>query len=149
MAEQITRGNQTISGAYGTLWLNNEKVMELKSVEAKVTAERTDVQLGLSVDSKITGLKGEGTITVNKVYTRGKKLLEDWLKGKDTRSRIVTSIQDPDAVGKGEERVSIDNVWFNAIDLAKFTRGEIVEEELPFGFTPEDVKYENAIKQEG
>lgn len=145
MAEQI-RGNQTISGAYGTLWLNNEKVMELKSVEAKVTAERTDVQLGLSVDSKITGLKGEGTITVNKVYTRGKKLLEDWLKGKDTRSRIVTSIQDPDAVGKGEERVSIDNVWFNAIDLAKFTRGEVVEEELPFGFTPEDVKYENAIK---
>lgn len=146
MAEQITRGNQTISGAYGTLWLNNEKVMELKSVEAKVTAERTDVQLGLSIDSKITGLKGEGTITVNKVYTRGKKLLEDWLKGKDTRSRIVTSIQDPDAVGKGEERVSIDNVWFNAIDLAKFTRGEVVEEELPFGFTPEDVKYENAIK---
>ncbi|CAL7891932.1 phage tail tube protein [Fusobacterium necrophorum] len=146
MAEQITRGNQTISGAYGTLWLNNEKVMELKSVEAKVTAERTDVQLGLSIDSKIIGLKGEGTITVNKVYTRGKKLLEDWLKGKDTRSRIVTSIQDPDAVGKGEERVSIDNVWFNAIDLAKFTRGEVVEEELPFGFTPEDVKYENAIK---
>lgn len=146
MAEQIIRGNQTISGAYGTLWLNNEKVMELKSVEAKVTAERTDVQLGLSIDSKITGLKGEGSITVNKVYTRGKKLLEDWLKGKDTRSRIVTSIQDPDAVGKGEERVSIDNVWFNAIDLAKFTRGEVVEEELPFGFTPEDVKYENAIK---
>ncbi len=146
MAEQIIRGNQTISGAYGTLWLNNEKVMELKSVEAKVTAERTDVQLGLSIDSKIIGLKGEGTITVNKVYTRGKKLLEDWLKGKDTRSRIVTSIQDPDAVGKGEERVSIDNVWFNAIDLAKFTRGEVVEEELPFGFTPEDVKYENAIK---
>lgn len=146
MAEQIIRGNQTISGAYGTLWLNNEKVMELKSVETKVTAERTDVQLGLSIDSKIIGLKGEGTITVNKVYTRGKKLLEDWLKGKDTRSRIVTSIQDPDAVGKGEERVSIDNVWFNAIDLAKFTRGEVVEEELPFGFTPEDVKYENAIK---
>ncbi|CAL7909347.1 PF09393 family protein [Fusobacterium necrophorum subsp. funduliforme ATCC 51357] len=146
MAEQIIRGNQTISGAYGTLWLNNEKVMELKSVEAKVTAERTDVQLGLSIDSKITGLKGEGSITVDKVYTRGKKLLEDWLKGKDTRSRIVTSIQDPDAVGKGEERVSIDNVWFNAIDLAKFTRGEVVEEELPFGFTPEDVKYENAIK---
>lgn len=146
MSDQITRGNQTISGAYGTLWLNNEKVMELKSVEAKITAERADVQLGLSVDSKITGLKGEGTITVHKVYTRGKKLLEDWLRGKDTRSRIVTSITDPDSVGQGEERVSIDNVWFNSIDLAKFTRGEVVEEELPFGFTPEDVKYENTIK---
>lgn len=143
---ELIRGNQTISGAFGTLWLNNEKVMELKSVEAKITAERSDVQLGLSVDTKIVGLKGEGTITVNKVYTRGKKILEEWIKGKDVRSRIVTSIQDPDAKAKGEERVSIDNVWFNSLDLAKFTKGELVEEELPFGFTPEDVKYENAIK---
>ena len=63
MAEQITRGNQTISGAYGTLWLNNEKVMELKSVEAKVTAERTDVQLGLSIDSKIIGLNPGNSIS--------------------------------------------------------------------------------------
>ena len=142
----VIRGNQTISGAHGTLWLNNEKIMELKSVEMKVTAERTDVQLGLSVDSKVTALKGEGTITIHKVYTRGKKILESWANGFDVRSRIVTSVQDPDAKGKGEERISVDNVWFNAIDLAKFSRGEVVEEEIPFGFTPSDVKYENAIK---
>lgn len=146
MAEQNTRGNHTISGAYGTLWLNNEKIAEIKSIEAKITAERTDVQLGLSVDSKITALKGEGTLVINKVYSRGKKIVEDWLKGKDVRSRIVTSVQDPGTPGKQEERVSIDNVWFNSIDLAKFTRGELIEEEMPFGFTPEDVSYENSIK---
>lgn len=146
MAEQNVRGNHIISGAYGTLWLNNEKIAEIKSIEAKITAERADVQLGLSVDSKITALKGEGTLVINKVYSRGKKIVEDWLKGKDVRSRIVTSIQDPDTPGKQEERVSIDNVWFNSIDLAKFTRGELIEEEMPFGFTPEDVSYENSIK---
>lgn len=146
MSEQNVRGNQTISGAYGTLWLNNEKIAELKSIEAKITAERTDVQLGLSVDSKVVALKGEGTLVIHKVYSRGKKIIEDWLKGNDVRSRIVTSIQDPDSPGKQEERVSIDNVWFNSIDLVKFTRGEAVEEEMPFGFTPGDVKYENSIK---
>lgn len=145
MSENI-RGNRTISGAYGELWLDNEKVAELKSIEGKITAERADVQLGISVDSKITGLKGEGTVTIYKVYTRGKKILENWLKGKDVRSRIVTSIKDPDSLKGQEERVSIDNVWFNSIDLVKFSRGEIVEEEIPFGFTPGDVKYENAIK---
>ena len=145
MSENI-RGNRTITGAYGELWLDNEKVAELKSIEAKISAERTDVQLGLSVDSKITGLKGEGTLTIYKVYTRGKKILENWAKGKDTRSRIVTSIKDPDSLRGQEERVSIDNVWFNSIDLVKFSRGEIVEEEIPFGFTPSDVKYENSIK---
>ena len=145
MSENI-RGNRTISGAYGELWLDNEKVAELKSIEAKITAERADVQLGISVDSKITGLKGEGTVTIYKVYTRGKKILENWSKGKDVRSRIVTSIKDPDSLKGQEERVSIDNVWFNSIDLVKFSKGEIVEEEIPFGFTPSDVKYENAIK---
>nr|DAM50147.1 MAG TPA: tail tube protein [Bacteriophage sp.] len=145
MSENI-RGNRTISGAYGELWLDNEKVAELKSIEGKITAERADVQLGISVDSKITGLKGEGTVTIYKVYTRGKKILENWSKGKDVRSRIVTSIKDPDSLKGQEERVSIDNVWFNSIDLVKFSRGEIVEEEIPFGFTPSDVKYENAIK---
>ena len=145
MSENI-RGNRTITGAYGELWLDNEKVADLKSIEAKISADRTDVQLGLSVDSKITGLKGEGTLTIYKVYTRGKKILENWAKGKDTRSRIVTSIKDPDSLRGQEERVSIDNVWFNSIDLVKFSRGEIVEEEIPFGFTPSDVKYENSIK---
>ena len=145
MSENI-RGNRTITGTYGELWLDNEKVAELKSIEAKITAERADVQLGISVDSKITGLKGEGTVTIYKVYTRGKKILENWAKGKDVRSRIVTSIKDPDSLKGQEERVSIDNVWFNSIDLVKFSKGEIVEEEIPFGFTPSDVKYENAIK---
>ena len=145
MSENI-KGNRTITGAYGELWLDNEKVLELKSVEAKITAERKDVQLGISVDSKITGLKGEGTIKVFKVYTHGKKILENWVKGKDVRSRIVTSIKDPDSLRGQEERVSIDNVWLNSIELAKFERGEIVEEEIPFGFTPSDVRYENAIR---
>lgn len=145
MSENI-RGNKIITGAYGELWLDNEKVAELKSIEAKTSAERADVQLGLSIDSKITGLKGEGTLTIFKVYTRGKKILENWAKGKDTRSRIVTSIKDPDSFRGQEERVSIDNVWFNSVELAKFSRGEIVEEEIPFGFTPSDVRYENSIK---
>ena len=145
MSENI-RGNRTITGTYGELWLDNEKVAELKSIEAKSSAERADVQLGLSIDSKITGLKGEGTLTIYKVYTRGKKILENWAKGKDTRSRIVTSIKDPDSLRGQEERVSIDNVWFNSVELAKFSRGEIVEEEIPFGFTPSDVRYENSIK---
>ncbi len=145
MADKL-KGNVVVAGAFGTLWIDDQKVMEMKAVTATVEANRTDVQLGLSVDSKITGLKGSGTFTLMKVYTRGKKILEAWNKGEDLRTRIVTKIEDPNTPGKQIERVSIDNVWFNTVDLVKITKGEAIEEEFPFGFTPEDSKYEEYIK---
>lgn len=144
--QEILRGNQTISGAFGTLWVDNEKVMEVKKFEAKVIANRVDVQLGLSVDSKIVGLKGEGSFEVTKVYSRAKKIFEAWKKGEDKRSRFVSKLSDPDSPGKQEERISYDNVWFNELSLAAFTRGEVVGETFPFGFTPNDAEFENEIK---
>lgn len=144
--EKNLRGNQTLSGAHGTLWVDNIKYLEVSKIESKVTANRVDVQLGMSVDSKIIGLKGEGTLEVNKVYSRGAEIIRNWKKGKDPRSRIVVSIKDPDAVNGGEERVSLDNVWFNEIPLASFARGEKIGETISFGFTPEDAEYENEIK---
>lgn len=146
MAESRLTGNRTIAGAHGTLWIDNQKILEFDKVNAKITADRKDVQLGLSVDSKIVALKGEGTVTIKKVYSRAKKILENWAKGNDVRSRITTSITDPDTPNKQEERVSIDNVWFNTLDIINIARGENIEEEYPFGFTPEDVKYESEIK---
>lgn len=146
MADEVLRGNHTISGAFGTVWLNNEKVMEVDKFESKVTANRVDVQVGLSVDSKIVGLKGEGSFEVKKVYSRGKKIFEDWKKGNDTRARIVVKIADPDSPGKQEERISFDNVWFNEVSMGAFTRGEVVGETFPFGFTPTDADYEGEIK---
>lgn len=144
--EEILRGNQTLSGAHGTLWIDNLKCMEVSKIESKVIANRKEVQLGLSVDSKITGLKGEGTLEVNKVYSRSAEILRNWKKGKDVRSRLVVSIKDPDAKGGQEERVSLDNVWFNELALAAFTRGEGIGETFPFGFTPDDAEYESEIK---
>ena len=144
--QEILRGNQTMSGAFGTIWVDNEKVMEVNKFESKVIANRVDVQIGLSVDSKIVSLKGEGSFEVTKVYSRAKKIFESWKKGEDKRARIVSKISDPDSPGKQEERVSFDNVWFNELALASFTKGEVVGDTFPFGFTPEDVDFESEVK---
>lgn len=145
MANEKIRGNNKLAGGHGKLWVDNELIAEFKSVNAKTVANRSDVQLGMSVDSKITGLKGEGTLTLNKVYTRGKKIIEAWNSGKDIRARIVFTLKDPDAVNGKEERVSIDNIWYNSVDVINATVGEDINEEFPFGYTPEDVKYEGEI----
>ena len=52
MAESI-RGNKTLSGTWGELWIDGEKIFEFSKIELKVTANREDVQIGIDVDSKI------------------------------------------------------------------------------------------------
>ncbi len=139
MSDQV-KGNRTLSGTWGELWVNGERIFELSKVELKVTANREDVQIGIDVDSKITGLKGEGSYTVKKVYTRAREILDNWKKGKDVRTEIIAKLGDPDTVGGKVERWSCDNVWHNELPVVNWEKGGIVEEETTIGFTPSDLQ---------
>ena len=77
--QEILRGNKTLSGTHGIMYLNDEAVVEFSEVTATITAEEEEVQLGLSKDRKIVALSGEGTATLKKVYSRGKKIIENWV----------------------------------------------------------------------
>ena len=72
------RGNRTLTGTWGEIWVDGELIAELSKVEVKVSANREDVQLDIDVDSKMTGIKGEFTLTIKKAYTRYNKVLESW-----------------------------------------------------------------------
>lgn len=140
------RGNRRLSGNFGRVWLNNNLVFEISSFEAKITADRDDVIIGISKDSKITSLTGEGTITTKKVFTSGlNDLLRQWQEGHDPRVTIIAELADPDTVSSQKERVRLENCWFNDLPIMNFSKGEVIEQELTFGFTPEDAKYENSI----
>lgn len=146
---KVTGRNQ-ISGNWGQLWWNGELVYEIQSFEAKVTPNREDVQIGMDVDSKIISLKGEGTMKVKKVFSRGKKkLLDAWRKGEDPRSKFVYKLSDPDTVGRQVEQGVINNVWFNEMTLSQFEMGQKLEEEYTFGFTPSDADFIETIDVEG
>ena len=66
MGEKI-RGNRVLTGAWAEVYWNGFKIAELEKIEAKITVNREDVQMGLDVDTKVTGLKGEGTLALKKV----------------------------------------------------------------------------------
>lgn len=140
------KGNQTLSGTWGEVWVDGDKIWELSKIEQKVTINREDVQIGIDVDSKATGLKGEFSLTVKKVYTRFYKVLEDMKKGKDTRFQIISKLADPDAVGGQQERYSTDNCWFNDLPLIGWEKGGLIEEEFSGGFTPSDMINLDQIK---
>ena len=123
------------------------KAADRKIEKLQKSLNREEVQIGMSKDSKITSLSGEGTFTIKKVYSRGKKkILEAWNKGKDPRSTFVCKLKDPDTPKGQSERVTIDNVWFNELLLQQFEQGTPCEEEYSFGFTPSDASFVDEIK---
>jgi hypothetical protein len=140
------RGNNQVNGSWGQVWWDGELVFELETFEAKVTTEREDVSIGMDKDSKLIGLKGEGTLKVKKVFSRGKKkLLAAWKLGEDPRSTLVGKLKDPDTIGKQSERVSIGNVWFDELTLIQFEKAKKGEDEYKFGFTPSDADFIDTI----
>lgn len=140
------RGNKTLAGTWGEVWIDGEKVFVLQKIEQKIEPNREDVQIGMDVDSKVTGWKGSGTLSVKKVYSRAKKIIESLTAGKDVRSQIIAKLADPDAVNGQIERWSTDNVWWNTIPVISWESGTSVQEDFEFGFTPSDMKNLDEIK---
>ncbi len=129
-------GNRTLSGTWGEIWIDGEKIFEMSKVEMKVIANREDVQLGLDVDSKITGLKGEFSITIKRVYSSYLDVYDDWKNGMDKRVQIITKLGDPDSVDGQIERYSAEDCWFNELPLVSYEKGGNIEQEVSGGFPP-------------
>lgn len=146
-AEDVTyRGRRRWNGNHGKLWVDGKLIFEISKFECKVTADREDVIIGNSKDSKITSLTGEGSFTVKSVVNRNiSYLLEEWKAGHDPRCTLVGLLEDPDMIDANKERVSVDNVWFNELTLMTFEKGVMVEKEYPFGFTPEDAEFMEVV----
>jgi len=142
------RGRRRWNGSYGRVWWDGLMLFEISKFECKVTADREDVLIGNSKDSKIVSLTGEGSFTIKSVINRNiNRYLEAWKNGHDPRANLVGLIDDPDAVEGQKERCSLDNVWFNELALVNFEKGQVVEKEFPFGFTPEDASFIETIDE--
>ena len=133
------KANKQINGTFGSIWVNNEKWLDVDSFEAIISFNFEDVNMAgdLATQKKMTGWSGEGTITVKKVYSRGAALMGDAAKtGIVPDVTIVGKLADPDAYGA--ERVSLGNVTFNEFTLLAFEQKTLGTEELPFNFADYD-----------
>lgn len=102
------------------------------------------MQLGIDVDSKITGQKGEGTLSLLKAFTRFEDVRTAISRGEDPRGTIVTKLKDPDATGGQTERYQIGNVALSEFGF-EYEKGAVVKQEIPFVFTPSDMINLDAI----
>ncbi|MFQ7067443.1 MAG: phage tail tube protein [Christensenellaceae bacterium] len=126
--------NQILSGSWAEIWVDGKLWAECSAITAKITQNRTDVQMGIDVNSKLVGLKGEGTVTVHHVYTTDVNLFLNMFKGKDRLIQIIAKVADPDAVDGQVERWAFNDAIFTDIPLLSMTNGEAAKREYPFQF---------------
>jgi len=127
---------RTINGSYGEVWHEGKWRMNFNHLEANVEVQKNELKLSGTrwIGTKVTGLKGSGTISGYKVNSDLIDLIgqiKDDKQG-EYKTEIISKLADPEAYG--HERIRLKNVSFDRIHLANWTSGEPVPEELPFTF---------------
>lgn len=140
------QANRTLSGSFAEVWVDGARIAELSELILTVKVQREKVQIGMDVDSKITGYSGNGTMTLKQVYSRFFEVLEQAKNGIDKRCTITTALKDPDSVEGQEERYSVSNVAFTELPFINYKMGEVNQQKLPFTFRPSDLQRLDAIE---
>lgn len=127
-------GNRVMSGTWGQVWVDDELWMELDGAQAKYSYNKESVHLcgTMLEDSKVTGMKGTGSLSVKKVYTRNHARADSLVEGKDVRAKIIMKLDDPDAFGA--ERVALYDVSFDDETIMDFQAGSVSKASYPFTF---------------
>ena len=127
---------RVISGTWGEVWLDGDKVSECYGLQAKVSFNKDDIALcgQMASDKKVTSIECTGSLRMHKVTSRMALAIgENIRNGKDVRFTIVSKLKDPDAYGA--ERVVLSNVSFDDLTLADWEAKSVGKVECPFTFT--------------
>ena len=127
---------RVISGTWGEVWLDGDKVSECYGLQAKVSFNKEDIALcgQMASDKKVTSIDCTGSLRLYKVTSRMAQAIgENIRNGKDVRFTIVSKLKDPDAYGA--ERVVLSNVSFDDLTLADWEAKSVGKVECPFTFT--------------
>ena len=137
--------NRVLSGSFAEIWVDGNRIAEASGIQMTVKLIRSEVQIGMDVDSKITGCRGEGQLRLRQVFSRFFDVVENAAAGEDLRVTITTALKDPDSMNGEEERYSVDNVALDSLPLVNYATGKVNEQIIPFRFLPGDLKQLSAI----
>ena len=127
---------RVVSGTWGEVWLDDDKVSECYGLQAKVSFNKEDIALcgQMASDKKVTSIDCTGSLRLHKVTSRMAQAIGESIRnGRDVRFTIVSKLKDPDAYGA--ERVVLRNVSFDDLTLADWEAKSVGKVECPFTFT--------------
>lgn len=135
MAKTIDSAKRVISGTFGEVWLDGEKVAECTACQLKVNKNKETVNLcgQFMTDTKATSANGTGSLTLHKVDSGFIQKQGDVQSGVDHRFTIISKLKDPDSYGA--ERVAVYNVSFDDLTLADWQAATLGSVTAPFTFS--------------
>lgn len=125
--------NKTLRGTFGKVWVDNERMGNVKSFEAKVSITYEDMEVNgdFGTKKRYMGYSIAGTMTLHKFDSHiVSKYQSGLMTGELPSMTIVAALDDPTAYGA--ERVALFDVKLDEITLMKFENKTLVEEEVPF-----------------
>lgn len=135
MSRTVDSAKRVISGTYGGVWLDGEKVAECTACQGKLQKNKETIQLcgQFIADTKAMGASGTGSLTLFKVDSGMIQKQLELQDGVDRRFTVVSNLRDPDSWGA--ERVAFYNVSFDDLTLADWQAGATGKVTAPFTFT--------------
>ena len=127
---------RVVSGTWGEVWLDDDKVSECYGLQAKASFNKEDIALcgQMASDKKVTSIDCTGSLRLHKVTSRMAQAIGEHIRnGRDVRFTIVSKLKDPDAYGA--ERGVLRNVSFDDLTLADWEAKSVGKVECPFTFT--------------
>jgi Protein of unknown function (DUF2001). len=125
--------NKTIRGTFGKVWVDGDRMSNVRSFEAKLTIDYEDMDINGDFGQKkrYMGYSIAGTMTCFKVDSYiAKKIHKGVMNGDLPDIKIVAVLDDP--TGYGAERVALYDVKFDELTLSQFENKSLTEEEVPF-----------------
>ncbi|OCT10998.1 phage portal protein [Paenibacillus pectinilyticus] len=119
--------SRVILGTYGSVYIGGKWQTNFNHLEAHVEIQKKELNLAgdLWVRHKKGAMKGTGTLS-------GFKVTSDMIARGFDKFSLVSRLDDPDAYGF--ERITLNNVMLDKLQLANWTAGEEVKEEVTFTF---------------
>lgn len=135
MARTIDSAKRVLSGTWGELWVDGEKIAECTACQGKVSKDKQTVNLcgQFMSDTKATSGSGTGSLTLYKVDSGFLQKENDLQNGVDRRYTIISKLKDPDAWGA--ERVAFYNVSLDEMTLADWQAATVGTVTVPFTFS--------------
>ncbi len=125
--------NKVIRGTFGKVWLDGERMSNVKSFEAKASIDYEDMNVNgdFGTKKRYMGYSISGTMTLHKfdsfILRKYQKAI---MTGELPDMTIVAALDDPTAYGA--ERVQLRDITLDEVTLSKFENKTLTEEEVPF-----------------